>query len=382
MSQNSEIHIKLKSEIYIGEGVASKIQEAIHNVGSRNPLVIYDANLEEAEYFAKVKQDFLKNIEYCRIEKLTLHGEPTYELLERLVKDLVPSKFDCIVSIGGGSLMDVGKGLAIMSKNPGRPIDYRGFPSSIETPIPHITVPSITGSGAEASFNAVFIDEDEGKKLGINSPKNFPAWVLSDPLLSSSAPRSVFVSSAIDCLVHSVDSFGSIKSNPITRGFSRIAFDSAWCALYGEVAEGQNSRIRLAVASIMGIYALMNSGDGPTNGLAYYFGVKNKLPHGLAGGMFMREVMQYNSDAGFSYRELLKDHFSNGDYEFYDAFDLLKSELSIPKLRDLGYLPEEKEELIPQIMGALAGSFEGNPIRFDESGLNWVLDMHLLGGNV
>ena len=110
--------------------------------------------------------------------------------------------------------------------------------------------------------------------------------------------------------------------------------------------------------------------------------MKNKLPHGLAGGMFIREVMQYNSDAGFSYRELLKDNFSKGDYEFYDAFDLLKSELSVPKLRDLGYLPEEKEELIPQIMGALAGSFEGNPIRFDESGLNWVLDMHLLGGNV
>ena len=382
MSQSGEMHIRLRSEIIIGERVSSKIPQAISEVGGCKPLIIYDANLDASEYFSTVKKNTLLNIDAARIERLSLSGEPTYGLLTRLIDDLEPSKYDCVISIGGGSLIDIGKGLAMFSTNPGEPIEYRGFPSSIVTPIPHITVPSVTGSGAEASFNAVFINEDEDRKLGINSTQNFPAWVLSDPLLTESVPISVFVSSAVDSLVHSVDSFGSKKANPVTRGFSKIALNSAWRALYGEIIEGQASRTSLAVASVMGIYALMNSGDGPTNGFAYYFGVKNKLPHGLAGGMFLGEVMQYNSDNGFSYGELLGDLYSGDDYAFYGAYDILRKKVSMPTLKDLGFDVKDKDILIPNIMSALSGSFDGNPVPFDESAVNWVLDKHILKGSI
>ena len=146
--------------------------------------------------------------------------------------------------------------------------------------------------------------------------------------------------------------------------------------------EGKPCRQSLAIASVMGIYALMNSGDGPINGFAYYFGVKNKLPHGLAGGMFLDDVMRYNSDRGFSYRALLGESYPRSDYDFYEDFERLKAKISLPKLRDLGYLEADKDFLIPQIIAALTGSFDGNPVQFDERAVERVLDKHLQAESV
>ena len=113
-----------------------------------------------------------------------------------------------MIAIGGGSTMDLGKGIALLLNNDVPALSLKGFPKNINDPLPLITIPTIFGSGSEVSYNAVFIDEIEGRKLGINTRKNFPNSTLIDPLLTMSAPKKAIISSAMDTLVHCVDSFG------------------------------------------------------------------------------------------------------------------------------------------------------------------------------
>ena len=372
--EKNRISFRLRSDIIIQLGLLKNFAKEVEAYNLKRPLLIWDQNLNNTEYFETIKSELLNFSSNGIFMPLKLTGEPSYELLSELLESLDMSSFDSVVSLGGGSLMDIGKGLALLASNPCEPKTLKGFPTGLNDPLPHITVPSVLGSGAEASFNAVFIDEAEGKKLGINSINNFPTLVLVDPLLTMSAPKPVVISSALDCMVHCVDSFGSLKSSAISKMFSVEAFRNVWTFISQRDIDNAESRLLLAQASILAIYGLMNSGDGPTNGFAYYFGVKKKIAHGMAGGMFLRDVMKWNYDNGYmSYNHLICDTSTSDMDEFFNIFSQKLEEFSIPTLLDYGFKLEDCENLSSDVSSALTGSFSGNPIPFNKDSAYWVL---------
>ena len=378
--EKNKISFKLRSDIVVKIGLLKTFVTEIEVLNLKKPLIIWDRNLENSEYFRIIKPELEKFAVDGTFMPLGLSGEPSYELLSDLLADLDMSRFDSVVSLGGGSLMDIGKGLALLASNPCEPKTLKGFPTGLNDPLPHITIPSVLGSGAEASFNAVFIDKAEGRKLGINSLNNFPAMVLVDPLLTMSAPKSVIISSALDCMVHCVDSFGSIKSNAISKMFSVEAFKSVWTFISEGDFNNPESRLHLAQASILGIYGLMNSGDGPTNGFAYYFGVKEKIAHGMAGGMFLKDVMKSNFDHGYqSYEKLIRDTSCVDMDHFFNVFSQKLKLFSVPTLSDYGYTKADCASLSLEVSSALVGSFSGNPVPFNQDSANWVLMQQFKG---
>ena len=378
--KKNRISFRLRSDIVIQLGLLTNFAKEVEALKLKRPLIIWDQNLENSEYFETIKSGLVNFASNGMFMPLGLAGEPSYELLSDLLDELDMSSFDSVVSLGGGSLMDIGKGLALLASNPCEPKTLKGFPAGLNDPLPHITIPSVLGSGAEASFNAVFIDEAEGKKLGINSLNNFPAMVLVDPLLTMSAPKSVVISSALDCMVHSVDSFGSLKSNSISKMFSVEAFKNVWTYISERDLDEPVSRLLLAQASILGIYGLMNSGDGPTNGFAYYFGVREKIAHGLAGGMFLKDVMKWNFNNGYqAYDHLIKDISTPDMDQFLNIFAQKLVQFSVPTLPDYGFKLADCENLSSEVSTALAGSFSGNPIPFNQDSACWVLSQQFKG---
>lgn len=378
--EKNRISFRLRSDIVIQLGLITNFAEEVEALNLKRPLVIWDQNLKNSEYFETIKPGLLDFASNGMFMPLELTGEPSYELLADLLDELDMSSFDSIVSLGGGSLMDIGKGLALLASNPCEPKTLKGFPTGLNDPLPHITVPSVLGSGAEASFNAVFIDEAEGKKLGINSLNNFPTLVLVDPLLTMSAPKSVVISSALDCMVHSVDGFGSIKSNSISKMFSVEAFKNVWTYISERDLDDPEARLLLAQASILGIYGLMNSGDGPTNGFAYYFGVKEKIAHGMAGGMFLKDVMKWNFDHGYrAYDHLIRDTQTSDMDQFFEIFSRQLALFSVPTILDYGFKLADCESLSSEVSSALTGSFSGNPIPFNQDSAYWVLSQQFKG---
>jgi alcohol dehydrogenase len=369
----------LSTDLCIGVNEALAVHEHLQSLGVKKPGIIYDASLTGSFYF----QDVLRNINavyansviYCN----EFRGEPTYAHLENVAEFFRRESPDGLVAIGGGSTIDLGKGVALLLTNNVPALSLKGFPKDVSDPVPLVTVPSLLGSGAEVSFNAVFIDEAEGRKLGINSRKNFPKKSVIDPNLSMSAPMESVIASAMDSLVHCVDSFGSVKHTPISRIFSIEGFRRTFYALQQGQLDRAESRLDLAIGSICGTTALMNSGDGPTNGFAYYLGVKHKVPHGLAGAIFLKEVMRYNFDNGYEKYALLNpmrvDVSANeSTAELLEQMDELYRQLDIPNLVPYGYGKGNMAELARNASMALSGSFAGNPVGFTEESARVVID--------
>lgn len=368
----------LSTDLVIGVNEALKLTDCLAGLSIRQPGIIYDANLAGNLYYQDVLRrltaGYANSIVYCNEFK----GEPTYAHLENVADFFRNNSPDGIVAIGGGSTIDLGKGIALLMKNNVPALSLKGFPSDVNDPLPLVTVPSLLGSGAEVSYNAVFIDENEGRKLGINSRKNFPRKAIIDPQLSMTAPLECVISSAMDSLVHCVDSFASVKHTPLSRIFSIEGFQRTFYALQQGQLDRAESRLDLAIGSVCGTVALMNSGDGPTNGFAYYLGVKHRVPHGLAGAIFLKEVMRYNHNRGYEKYALLNPMRSSpspreATIELLEEIDALYRQLHIPNLVPYGYGKGNAGEFALHASEALKGSFSGNPVEFTEESAREVI---------
>lgn len=369
----SLIKFNISTDIIIGNYELKNLKSHIDDFCSKKTLIILDNALENSDYI----QDVINNL---KIKNKTISiyinnskREPTYDHLEKVRFDVNSLGVDLIVAIGGGSTMDLGKGIAILLRNNYSALELKGFPKNIIDPLPLITVPTVFGSGSEVSFNAVFIDEKEGKKLGINSRKNFPKKTIIDPIVTMTAPLNIVINSAFDTLVHCVDSYGSKKANKLSRMLSINGFSSTLNCLLNKNLSIPENRIDLAIGSICGIFALMNSGDGPTNGFAYYFGVKDNIPHGLAGAIFMKDVMKWNYKNGYKdYDKII--NFNHSKENNFLLIDEVYKKFEIPKLAKYGYEKKHIDNLALEVSRSLMGSFEGNPIIFDLNSAKDILN--------
>ena len=366
----------LNTNFIIDQGSSCKIADLIkENIdNAKYPALIYDQILDRQAYFEKVLKNLKINFPKIDIQVNDKQGEPTYRYLNKLANYFRKKDIDVVIAIGGGSTMDLGKGVAFLIENDGDALQYKGFPKNVKEPVPLVTCPSLFGSGADVSYNAVFIDEDEGRKLGINSTKNFPNLTIIDAKLTMGAPETAVISSAMDTLVHCIDSFGSIKHTKMSRMYSIKGFNNTFNVLLNGEHMNIDFREKLALGSICGITALMNSGDGPTNGFAYYLGVKYNVPHGLAGAIFLKEVMKYNINAGYSEYSMLNKSNSGDVDVLLNDFEKIYKNLNIPNLSDYNFTDKNEEEFISGSMQALSGSFAGNPIEFNEDAVRKVYE--------
>ena len=362
----------LNTNFIIKHGSSHQISDLIKgNIGSfSKPALIYDDILDGQSHFNLVLKNLKNKFPQIDIQANNIKGEPTYRYLNQLTDYFRKKDIDIVIAIGGGSTMDLGKGIAFLLNNKGDALKYKGFPNEVLEPLPLVTCPSLFGSGADISYNAVFIDEDEGRKLGINSTKNFPNLAIIDSKLTMEAPSSVIISSAMDTLVHCIDSFGSVKHTTMSRMYSIEGFTKTFNILLNNKHMSLDYRNDLAIGSICGITALMNSGDGPTNGFAYYLGVKHNIPHGLAGAIFLKEVMNFNIEK--KYNEYEKINLSMNLFDLMNNFENIYNNLDIPNLSDYGFTLNGMDNFINESMNALSGSFSGNPIEFGKDAVKHI----------
>tara|TARA_B100001750_G_C15167943_1_gene427783 strand:+ start:138 stop:623 length:486 start_codon:yes stop_codon:yes gene_type:complete len=152
--------------------------------------------------------------------------------------------------------------------------------------------------------------------------------------------------------------------------YSTQGFSKTFNVLLNNKHMSLNSRNDLALGSICGITALMNSGDGPTNGFAYYLGVKHKVPHGLAGAIFLKEVMKFNIYKKYKEYEKLIPNMNLID--LMDNFDHIYKNLDIPNLSNYGITLKDLDNFVYESMNALSGSFSGNPVKFDKEAVKYI----------
>jgi alcohol dehydrogenase class IV len=291
---------KVKTHLEFGNGKIRNLGEWTKKSGYHKVGVILDKGVEKN----KMIQDGIRALKDHDVEYVIFVNsavEPDYDFLDEFKKKFIGAGFECLIGIGGGSTLDLTKGIATLVINPGPALSYRGFPELEHVPLPVIAVPTTAGTGSEVTYNAVFTNSQEKKKLGINSEYNYPVLAVIDPMILTECPISVAVSAGCDALVHSLESYVNVNHTPVSRMFSREAFK----LLYNNLRKlpgglhDVDVQSGLALGAYLAGTALMNSGAGPAGGLSYVLGGVYKVPHGFAGATFIGAVTTWNVQKGY-----------------------------------------------------------------------------------
>ncbi|HLM87720.1 MAG TPA: iron-containing alcohol dehydrogenase [Streptosporangiaceae bacterium] len=227
-------------------------------------------------------------------------AEPTAELARAAVAAARQHGADVIAAIGGGSVIDTGKAVAMLLGNGGDPLDYLevvGSGRRITRPaVPCVAVPTTAGTGAEVTANAVLAVPSHRVKASLRSPLMIPRVALVDPLLTVSCPPSVTAASGLDALTQCLEPFVSVQATPLTDGLAREGLRRAGTGLRAAYADGADvaARADMAICSLLGGMALANAKLGAVHGLAGVIGGTADVPHGMACAALLAPVIEAN----------------------------------------------------------------------------------------
>jgi alcohol dehydrogenase class IV len=386
----SEYFFLLHTRTHAGPGCSRNLPTLLEQNSFKTCLVLVDQGVADNSLYFKEVMGIIETAGVT-VHQETLRGseEPDYDYLDQVaygVRKL--SGVDAVIGIGGGSCLDITKAVAVLMTNPGKGIEYRGFDKVQNPGLPVIAIPTTAGTGSEVTINAVFTDKKEMKKLGINGRYMNAAYAVLDALWTLSCPHQVAVSSGMDALVHSLESFMCRQANDLTRVYSSAAFQKIITALptLTEDPENEDKRQQILLGAYLAGAALFNSGSGISGALSYPLGVHHKVPHGVGGGMFIGSVLEYNVDHGFyDYAllwDLVGDDKSGTDEEksrrVVDLVKKVAEQIGVPAhLNQWGVTRENLHELHQHVV-PLQAAFDQNPVPFSaETDALAMLEKHI-----
>lgn len=281
------------SRILFGTGIVNQLGEIASLMGNTVLLV---TNLPE------VRVDHVASIlakSRLPLDHLYVPGEPTVTLIAQGVEFARQRNCEVVIGLGGGSAIDSGKAIASLLTNPGEVLDYLeviGKGHQINNPsIPYIAVPTTSGTGAEVTRNAVIGAPEQRVKVSLRSRYLLPKVALVDPELTYGLPPEITASTGLDALTQLMESYVSIKANPLTdaicrEGLMRVA-NSLRRAYH---FDDPTAREEMSIASLFGGLALANSGLGIVHGFASVLGGMYPIPHGVVCAALLPTVMEFN----------------------------------------------------------------------------------------
>ena len=242
-----------------GKGALNNLGLILNNKESENEYVVYFVD----EYFKD--SELLKNISIENQDELFFvqtKDEPKTKFINEFRDILVSknkSKPKAIVAIGGGCTLDTGKAVANLLTNSGNAEDYQGWDLVKNPGIYKIGIPTVSGTGAEASRTCVMTNPKSGLKLGMNSDFTIYDQLILDPDLTKTVPREQYFYTGMDTYIHCIESLNGRYRNAIGDAFSHQAIVLCREVFLSEDMMSDENREKLMVASYLGGCAIANS---------------------------------------------------------------------------------------------------------------------------
>jgi 3-deoxy-alpha-D-manno-octulosonate 8-oxidase len=226
--------------------------------------------------------------------------EPTTEFIDDLTRTLIAdghTRPATVVGIGGGITMDTTKAVANLLTNGGKAEDYQGWDLVKVPGIHKIGVPTISGTGAEATRTCVLTNTRSGLKLGMNSDHTVFDQVILDPELTATVPREQYFFTGMDSYIHCVESLSGSYRNAIGDAYAREALRLCREVFLSQDMMSAESRERLMVASYLGGCAIATSYVGVVHPLSAGLSVVLHLHHCVANCIVMRAMEEFYPEA-------------------------------------------------------------------------------------
>jgi len=257
--------------------------------------------------------------DHINYKHLIVAGEPSPQLIDNAVRECSGEKFDSVVAIGGGSVIDAGKAISAMMYKTGTITDFLevvGHKEHPGTKLPFIAVPTTSGTGSEATKNAVISDVGkEGFKRSLRHDNIVPDIALVDPELTLNCPPDITAASGMDCFTQLTEAYLSDKSNQYTDALATEGLRSVKDSLVKSYIDGGNieARAGMSFAALTSGICLANAGLGVVHGFASSIGGMYNIPHGLICGTLMAISNKINV------RELRRKNVNNGALKKYSV---------------------------------------------------------------
>jgi alcohol dehydrogenase class IV len=375
------------SRIIFGRGTVKIAATAGQDMGNR-ALIVIGQNVERAGFlFDSLTKSGIQPFHF------SVSGEPTVTLTIEGVELAHQNACDFVMGMGGGSVIDTAKAIAALLTNSGDVMDYlevigQGKPLSRPS-APCIAIPTTAGTGAEVTKNSVLTSPEHKVKVSLRSPTMLPDLAIVDPELTYSMPPSLTASTGLDALTQIMESFVSVKSNPVTDAICLEGLKRAALSLRQACEDGSNKTARenMAIVSLFGGLALANSKLGAIHGIAGPMGGMFPIPHGVICARLLPFVMEVNVRA-------LRRHSSQQYLSRYDqvaqvltgksdagaedgiawTHDLCDG-LDIPGLSEFGITKDHFSDIVSG--SKKSSSIKGNPINLADEELREILQKAL-----
>ena len=357
--------------IWFGEKRINEIQKACDDLNIKKPLIVTDPGILKTNIVEKINAALSTRANIFS----DVQSNPTGQNVENGVLNFNANTHDGVIAVGGGSGMDVGKGIAFMAGQ-NRPLwdfedigDYWTRANS-EVIKPIIAVPTTAGTGSETGRAGVYTNEETHEKKIIFHPKMLPSIVILDPELTIPLPKSLTAFTGMDALAHCIEAYSSNFFHPLSQGIALEGIFLIKKYLIKAYQDGSDLEARgnMLATSSMGSIAFQK-GLGAIHSLSHPVGALYNTHHGLTNAVFMPYVLKKNREV-IEEKIVSLSRYIDLDNQTFDGFmnwvlDLRKK-LSIPHTLKELIKDDAKFEEMSQ-MAKDDPSTGGNPIPLEVS---------------
>jgi len=242
----------------------------------------------------------------CRFVDST--DEPTTDGVDACIADIMANgggNWDAVVGIGGGSALDTAKAVSNLLGNGGKAADYQGWDLLPKPGVFKVGVPTVSGTGAEASRTCVMMNYEKNLKLGMNSDFTIFDRLVLDPELTASVPREQYFFTGMDTYIHCIESLNGRHRHPLADACSREALNLCREVFLSDDMMSPENREKLMVASYLGGSAIGNSFVGVVHPLSAGLSMVLGLHHCEANCIVMNQMQAFYPDETAEFKEMV-----------------------------------------------------------------------------
>ena len=288
--------IVLNETSYFGRGARKKLVDEIKSRGFHKILLVTDKALYDSRLVDKVT----KVLEHNTIGYYLFDGikpNPTVKNVQDGLLMANINNVDCIIAVGGGSVIDTAKAISIIMTNPefNDVVSLEGVANTKNKGLPLIALPTTSGTAAEVTINYVITDEARTKKMVCVDTHDIPLVAIIDPDLMDGMPQSLAAATGMDALTHAMEGYIT-KAGWLIPDMFHV---NAMALIYKNLEAAANQKDELAVekmayAQYIAGMGFSNVGLGIVHSMAHSLGAYFDTPHGLANAILLPHVMKFN----------------------------------------------------------------------------------------
>lgn len=274
--------------IYYGVDALKQSKEAILTYGKKALLVTDEVmiNLRQTDYITDIFEKI--GTEYEVFSDIA--GEPDVETVKAAAKAFKDSGAEYLVALGGGSVLDTGKAVSMMvSMDEGEELSDFVKKDFVRKKVRLIAIPTTSGTGSEVTKFTIITDTKNNVKMLLKGDGIMPDMAIAEPKFTLSMPESVTVATGVDALCHAIESYISIKANPMSKQYSISAIRHIFANLPNCIGEERNLRARakMSLAAMQAGIAFSNSSVTLIHGMSRPIGALFHVPHGNSNAMLL-----------------------------------------------------------------------------------------------